>query len=396
MALRTIDALELGGKRVFIRVDFNVPLDEHGKVSDDQRIRAALPTIQYALKKRARVILASHLGRPKGKPEDRKKYTLLPVAERLQALLDQDVVFADDCVGDGVKKLARELGEGQVLLLENLRFHPEEEANDEGFARELASLADVWVNDAFGTAHRAHASTAGMAAFVKEKAADFLIKKEVEYLGKALRSPAKPFVAILGGAKVSDKIKVLENLIGKADAVCIGGAMAYTFLKAQGVAVGKSKVEEDKLDLARSILDKARARNVAFLLPVDHVCATEAKETAKREVVNDKAIPDGLIGLDIGPKTLDVYRQRVLSAGTVFWNGPMGLFEQKPWAEGTFGVARAMAESQAVTVVGGGDSAAAVEEAGLVAKMTHVSTGGGASLEFVEGRVLPGIQVLEG
>ncbi len=396
MALRTIDALELGGKRVFIRVDFNVPLDEHGKVSDDQRIRAALPTIQYALSKRARVILASHLGRPKGKPEDRKKYTLLPVAERLQALLDQDVVFADDCVGDGVKKLARELGEGQVLLLENLRFHPEEEANDEGFARELASLADVWVNDAFGTAHRAHASTAGMAAFVKEKAAGFLIKKEVEYLGKALKSPAKPFVAILGGAKVSDKIKVLENLIGKADAVCIGGAMAYTFLKAQGVAVGTSKVEEDKLDLARSILDKATARNVAFLLPVDHVCATEAKETARREVVNDKAIPDGLIGLDIGPKTLDVYRQRVLSAGTVFWNGPMGLFEQKPWAEGTFGVARAMAESQAVTVVGGGDSAAAVEEAGLVAKMTHVSTGGGASLEFVEGRVLPGIQVLEG
>jgi phosphoglycerate kinase len=396
MALKTIDALDLGGKRVFIRVDFNVPLDDSGKVSDDQRIRAALPTIQHALKHRARVILASHLGRPKGKPEDKKKYTLLPVAERLQALLDQDVVFADDCVGDGVKKLARELGEGQVLLLENLRFHPEEEANDEGFAKELASLADVWVNDAFGTAHRAHASTAGMAAFVKEKAAGFLIQKEVEYLGKALRNPAKPFVAILGGAKVSDKIKVLENLIAKADAVCIGGAMAYTFLKAQGVAVGKSKVEEDKLDLARTILDKAKARNVAFLLPVDHVCATEAKETAKREVVNDKAIPDGLIGLDIGPKTLDVYRQRVLAAGTVFWNGPMGLFEQKPWAEGTFGVAKAMAESKAVTVVGGGDSAAAVEEAGLVARMKHVSTGGGASLEFVEGRVLPGIQVLEG
>ncbi|HEX9290393.1 MAG TPA: phosphoglycerate kinase [Anaeromyxobacteraceae bacterium] len=395
MALRTIDALDLGGKRVFIRVDFNVPLDEQGKVSDDQRIRAALPTIRYALGRKAKVVLASHLGRPKGKPEDRKKYTLLPVAERLQQLLDQDVIFADDCVGDGVKKLVRELKDGQVLLLENLRFHPQEEANDEAFAKELASLADVWVNDAFGTAHRAHASTAGMAKFVKEKAAGFLIQKEVEYLGKALARPAKPFVAILGGAKVSDKIKVLENLLSKADAVCIGGAMAYTFLKAQGVAVGKSKVEEDKLDLARSILEKAKAKGVDFLLPVDHVCAAEAKESAKREVVNDRSIPEGLIGLDIGPKTLDRYRQRVLSAKTVFWNGPMGLFEQKPWAEGTFGVARAMAESPAVTVVGGGDSAAAVEEAGLVLKMKHVSTGGGASLEFLEGRELPGIQVLE-
>ncbi|MFL5263479.1 MAG: phosphoglycerate kinase [Anaeromyxobacteraceae bacterium] len=395
MALKTIDALDLAGKRVFIRVDFNVPLDPAGKVTDDARIRAALPTIQHAMAKKAKVILASHLGRPKGKPEDKKKLTLEPAAARLSELLRQDVILADDCVGDGVKKLVKDLKDGQVLLLENLRFHPEEEANDEAFARELASLADVWVNDAFGTAHRAHASTAGMARFVKEKAAGFLIQKEVEYLGKALAHPAKPFVAILGGAKVSDKIKVLENLIAKADAICIGGAMAYTFLKAEGVAVGKSKVEEDKLDLARSILEKAKAKGVDFLLPVDHVCATEAKETAKREVVNDRAIPDGLIGLDIGPKTLDRYRQRVLSAKTVFWNGPMGLFEQKPWAEGTFGVARAMAESPAITVVGGGDSAAAIEEAGLVAKMKHVSTGGGASLEFIEGRVLPGIQVLE-
>jgi phosphoglycerate kinase len=395
MALRTLDALDLAGKRVFIRVDFNVPLDASGKVTDDARIRAALPTIGHAVKARAKVILGSHLGRPKGKPEDREKYTLEPAAERLSELLRQDVILADDCVGDGVKKLVRDLKEGQVLLLENLRFHPEEEKNDEAFARELASLADVWVNDAFGTAHRAHASTAGMAAFVKEKAAGFLIQKEVEYLGKALGNPARPFVALVGGAKVSDKIKVLDNLLAKADAVCIGGAMAYTFLEAQGVRVGKSLVEKDKLELARGILERAQARKVDLLLPVDHVCGAEPKETAERVVVNDRAIPDGLLGLDIGPKTLDRYRQRILAAGTVFWNGPMGLFEQKPWAEGTFGVARAMAESKAMTIVGGGDSAAAVEEAGLVLRMKHVSTGGGASLEFIEGRVLPGIQVLE-
>ncbi|MFO0580937.1 MAG: phosphoglycerate kinase [Anaeromyxobacter sp.] len=395
MALRTLDALDLGGKRVFIRVDFNVPLDAAGKVTDDARIRAALPTIELALKKKAKVILASHLGRPKGKPEDKEKFTLEPAAERLSELLSQDVILADDCVGDGVKKLVKDLKDGQVLLLENLRFHKEEEANDEAFARELASLADVWVNDAFGTAHRAHASTAGMAAFVKEKAAGFLIQKEVEYLGKALGNPARPFVAIVGGAKVSDKIKVLDNLLAKADAVCIGGAMAYTFLAAQGVKVGKSLVEQDKLELARQILERAAARKVDLLLPVDHVCGAEPKETAARVVVNDRPIPDGLMGLDIGPKTLDAYRQRILAAKTVFWNGPMGLFEQKPWAEGTFGVAKAMAESPAVTVVGGGDSAAAVEEAGLVSKMKHVSTGGGASLEFIEGKVLPGIQVLE-
>jgi len=393
--IRTIDQLDLAGKRVFIRVDFNVPLDAKGAVADDARIRAALPTIQYAVGKKAKVILASHLGRPKGDPSDKDKFTLEPAAARLSQLLGQDVTLADDCIGDGVTKLVRDLKDGQVLLLENLRFHKGEEANDEAFAKELASLCDVWVNDAFGTAHRAHASTAGMARFVKEKAGGFLIQKEVEYLSKVLSRPEKPFVALLGGAKVSDKIKVLENLLAKADTVCIGGAMAYTFLKAQGVAVGKSRVEADKLDLARSILEKAKAKGVEFLLPVDHVCATEAKETAKREVTPGNAIPDGLVGLDIGPKTLDRYRQKVLAAGTVFWNGPMGLFEQKPWAEGTFGIARAMAESRAVTVVGGGDSAAAVEEAGLVAKMKHVSTGGGASLEFIEGRVLPGIQVLE-
>ncbi len=394
MALKTIDALELAGKRVFIRVDFNVPL-EQGRVTDDARIRAALPTIRYAIGAKAKVILASHLGRPKGRPEDREKLSLEPAAQRLSELLRQDVILADDCVGDGVKKLVRDLREGQVLLLENLRFHPEEEKNEENFAKELASLADVWVNDAFGTAHRAHASTAGMARFVREKAAGFLIQKELEYLGKALGAPARPFVAIVGGAKVSDKIKVLENLIAKADAVLVGGAMAYTFLEAQGVPVGKSLVEKDKVDLARQILERAAAKKVDLLLPTDHVCGAEPKEDAKRVVVNDRAIPAELMGLDIGPKTLDRYRQRILAAKTVFWNGPMGLFEQKPWSEGTFGVAKAMAETAAVTVVGGGDSAAAVEQAGLVDRMKHVSTGGGASLEFIEGRELPGIKVLE-
>jgi phosphoglycerate kinase len=393
--IRIIDELDLAGKRVFIRVDFNVPLDEKGQVTDDARIRAALPTIQYAVQHRAKVILASHLGRPKGEPSDKQKFTLEPAAVRLSELLKQDVILADDCIGDGVAKLVKDLREGQVLLLENLRFHKGEEGNDEAFAKGLASLCDVWVNDAFGTAHRAHASTAGMARFVKEKAAGFLIQKEVQFLSQVLASPAKPFVALLGGAKVSDKIKVLDNLLAKADSLCIGGAMAYTFLKAQGVPVGKSRVEVDKVETARQILDKAKARGVEVLLPVDHVCGSEAKETAKREVVNDRAIPEGLMGLDIGPKTLDRYRQKILAAKTVFWNGPMGLFEQKPWADGTFGVARAMADSPAVTVVGGGDSAAAVEEAGLVAKMKHVSTGGGASLEFIEGRELPGVKVLE-
>jgi phosphoglycerate kinase len=393
--IRTIDQLDLAGKRVFIRVDFNVPLDEKGRVTDDARIRAALPTIKYALAAKARVILASHLGRPKGDPSDKEKFSLEPAAQRLSELLAQDVILADDCVGDGVKKAVADLGEGRVLLLENLRFHKGEEANDESFCKELAALADVWVNDAFGTAHRAHASTAGMARFVKERAGGFLIQKEVEYLGRVLAKPERPFVAILGGAKVSDKIKVLENLIGKADSVLIGGAMAYTFLAAKGVPVGKSRVEQDKLELARQILDKARAKGIDFELPVDHVCGSEPKETAERVVVNGAAIPDGMMGLDIGPKTLDRYRQRILAAKTVFWNGPMGLFEQKPWAEGTFGVARAMAESPGVTVVGGGDSAAAVEEAGLVSRMKHVSTGGGASLEFIEGRELPGVKVLE-
>jgi phosphoglycerate kinase len=339
MSLRTIDQLELAGKRVFIRVDFNVPLDAQGHLANDARIRAALPTVQHALRARAKVILASHLGRPKGRPEDRARFTLEPAAARLSELLDQDVILADDCVGDGVKKLVKDLKEGQVLLLENLRFHPEEEECDLDFARELASLCDVWVNDAFGTSHRAHASTAAMAAFVKERAAGLLVRKEVEFLGRVLAEPRRPFVAVVGGAKVSDKIEVLQHLLSRADAVLVGGAMAYTFLRAQEVPVGRSLVEEGRLETARQILERAGARGVEFLLPVDHVCGKDPKDFASRRVVNDRAIPEGLMGLDIGPRTLDVYRQRILAAGTVFWNGPMGLFEQKPWSDGTFGVA---------------------------------------------------------
>ena len=396
MALKTIDALDLAGKRVFIRVDFNVPLDEQGRVTDDARIRAALPTIQHAIKAKAKVILASHLGRPKGKPEDRKKFTLEPAGARLSELLRQDVTLADDCIGDGVKKLVRDLKDGQVLLLENLRFHPEEEKNDEAFARELASLADVWVNDAFGTAHRAHASTAGMAKFVKEKAAGFLIQKEVDYLGKALGSPARPFVAIVGGAKVSDKLKVLENLLAKADAVCVGGAMAYTFLKAQGIEVGKSRVEADKLDVARRALEAAERLGKAVVLPIDHIASTDPTGNAPIREVKERALPPELLGLDIGPRSRALFAEHLRPAHTVLWNGPMGLFEVPAFAAGTKTVAETIAGlKDATTVVGGGDSAAAVQEFGLAKKMSHVSTGGGASLEFLEGKELPGVKALE-
>ncbi|HVG63659.1 MAG TPA: phosphoglycerate kinase [Hyalangium sp.] len=392
--IRYIDDLQMTGKRVFIRVDFNVPL-EGRRVTDDTRIREALPTIRRALELGGKVILASHLGRPKG-PDP--KLSLEPAATRLADLLGpkHEVILADDCVGDAVKKQVKELKEGQILVLENLRFHKEEEANDEAFARELASLADVYVNDAFGTAHRAHASTAGMVPFVKEKAAGLLMKKEIEYLGRVLKSPEKPFVAILGGAKVSDKIKVIENLLPKVDALLIGGAMAYTFLKVQGAEVGKSRVEEDKLPLATKILEAAQRLKTSIVLPVDHVVGNEPSEKSSKQETPDRNIPADMMGLDIGPKTRAQFTQHIRNAKTVVWNGPMGLFEVEKFAEGTRVVAEAMANNRgAVTVIGGGDSAAAVQQMGYGDKMSHVSTGGGASLEFLEGIQLPGIKALE-
>lgn len=392
--IRYIDDLQLTGKRVFIRVDFNVPM-EGRRVTDDTRIREAMPTIRRALEMGGKVILASHLGRPKG-PDP--KLSLEPVAARLAELLGgkHEVILTDDCIGDGVKKQVKELKEGQVVVLENLRFHKEEEANDEAFARELAALADVYINDAFGTAHRAHASTAGMVPFVKEKAAGFLMRKEIEYLGKVLKNPDKPFVAILGGSKVTDKIKVIESLLPKVDALLIGGAMAYTFLKAQGVEVGKSRVEGDKLSLATRLLEAAHRFKTQLVLPVDHIVGTEPTENSPAKETPDNAIPPDMMGLDIGPKTRAIFAQHIRDARTVVWNGPMGLFEVPKFAEGTRSVAAAMSiNAQATTVIGGGDSAAAVEQMGFADKMSHVSTGGGASLEFLEGRDLPGIKALE-
>ncbi len=392
---RYIDELSLGGKRVFIRVDFNVPLDDEQRVTDDTRIREALPTIRAVLAGGGKPILASHLGRPKGVTP---KLSLLPVAKKLAELLggNFEVLMADDCVGEGVGKQAGELKSNQVLLLENLRFHKEEEANDEGFARALAANADVYCNDAFGTAHRAHASTAGMVPFVKEKCAGLLIRKEIEQLGRVVKSAQKPFVVVLGGSKVSDKIKVIENLLPKCQTMLIGGAMAYTFLKAQGVEVGRSRVEEDKLALAEKLLETAKRLGVNLLLPVDHVAGTSPDEKSDAIDVTAQAIPTELMGLDIGSKTRALYTQHLRDAKTVLWNGPMGLFEVAKFAEGTKSVAVAMANNrEAQTVIGGGDSAAAVNDFRLADKMTHVSTGGGASLEFLEGKELPGLKALE-
>ena len=393
--IRSIEQLDVAGKRLFIRVDFNVPLDKKTrKVKDDARIRAAIPTLQHAIGRNAKLILASHLGRPEGKvvPE----MSLEPAGERLSQLLGQDVTFADDCVGDGVRKLVGEMRDGQVLLLENLRFHPEEEANDDAFSRELAALAQAYVDDALGTVHRAHASTVGMVKYVPQRGAGFLVLAELKHLQPLLKGAPKPYLAILGGVKVSDKIRVIDQLTKKVDALLIGGAMAYTFLSARGAPVGASRVQKEKIDVARRILEKAAQARVEVLLPVDHVVAKEAKAGAVAQTVRD--IPEGQLGLDIGPKTRELYRQRILGAQTVFWNGPMGLFEVAEFAAGTRAVAEALAEATrrgARTVVGGGDSAAAIAEMGLAGEVTHVSTGGGASLELLEGRELPGIKVLE-
>lgn len=391
----TINDLDLHGKRVFIRVDFNVPLKD-GVVTDDTRIRETLPTLRLAIEKGGRLVLASHLGRPKGGPDP--KYSLRPAAKKLEELLGKPVAFAFDCVGPGAEGQSKALRDGEVLVLENVRFHAEEEKNDETFSKQLAALCDgLFVCDAFGSAHRAHASVVGITRFVKQSAAGLLMEKELAYLDKAVTNPARPFVAILGGAKVSDKIEVVENLMKIADVMLIGGGMAYTFLKADGQPIGKSLVEDGKLELARRLRDEARQRRFALLLPVDHVVGAEFKADTATQTVSVSATPDAWMGLDIGPKTIDTYRQKIAAAKTIVWNGPMGVFEMPAFARGTLEVAKAVAAATAAgatSIVGGGDSVAAVHQAGVADKISHISTGGGASLEFLSGRKLPGVEAL--
>jgi phosphoglycerate kinase len=391
MAIRTVKQIEVKGKRVFIRVDFNVPLSEKNEITDDTRIVESLPTIRSVMGAGGKAILASHLGRPKGKRDP--KFSLAPVAERLSQLLGKKVVLASDCIGEEVQKQIEGMKWGDVLLLENLRFHPEEEKNDENFSKALASLCDVYVNDAFGAAHRAHASTEGMTRYVKIVAAGFLMMKEIESLERALVNPQKPYVAILGGAKVSDKIGVVENLLGKVTTLLVGGGMAYTFLKAKGFGVGKSLVEEDQIGFSLTLLERAKGK-VKFLLPSDHIAAERMDVQAKKQIVNNDMIPPDWVCLDIGPETVKAFSEEIKSAKTIVWNGPMGVFEMEPFSQGTFAIAKAVAGSSAFSIVGGGDSVAAVNKAGVAKKISHISTGGGASLEFLEGKKLPGIEAL--
>lgn len=415
MHTKTIADLNLSGKRALIRVDFNVPL-ANGKVADDTRIRAALPTIRYCLEQGASVVLMSHLGRPKGTgPEE--AYSLQPIARHLATLLGQPVQFVPDCIGAEVETAVASLKQGQVALLENVRFYAEEEGKvkksetasaeetavakkamkeaQRVFAQKLAALGDLYINDAFGAAHRAHASTALIAEFVKEKAAGFLMQRELDFLGKALSAPERPFVAIVGGAKVSDKVGVIENLLTKVDSLIIGGAMAYTFYRAQGIPIGRSLVEEDKVALAAELMEKAKERGVSLLLPIDHVIASEFSASAEVKVVPERGIEEGWMALDIGPATQELFAQTVRGAKTVVWNGPMGCFEMAPFAAGTMAIAEALAETECLSIVGGGDSVSAINQSGLADKISHISTGGGASLEFLEGKPLPGVVALE-
>ena len=390
---KTIKDIEWTGKRAVVRCDFNVPLNEEGLITDDTRIRAALPTLEYLVKSGASIVIMSHLGRPKGEPKE--EFSLAPVAVRLSDLLDMPIIFAasDSVVDDDVRSTVNELKPGEVALLENVRFRKEEEKNDESFSKELAELGDIFVQEAFGTAHRAHASTAGIASFIPA-VSGFLIEKEVKFLGDALENPERPFVAIMGGAKVGDKIKVIENLLNKVDSLIIGGGMMFTFYKAMGLEIGKSILDSESIDLAKNLIKLAEEKNVRLLLPIDTVCADEFSNDAKTATVLREEIPADMMGMDIGPESIKLFREEILKAKTVVWNGPMGVFEMPAFAHGTEEVARAISESDAVSIIGGGDSAAAVEQLGFADKMSHISTGGGASLKFLEGIELPGIAVI--